>query len=203
MHQFIPRQNSTEKQHLAHVALVLVLLLTALLLAAPAPAYACSCVEGTPPGQALDRSAAVFAGTVLDVDTPALSLLGNSLRPVRVTFQVNQVWKGEVAERIVIRTAQDSAACGYNFSAGTAYLVYAHQSEDGLATGLCERTTELANAGEDLAVLGLGEAPLTAGERAPIWLPLVLGGGFFFLVVGAVLAFAILRARPAAREDAP
>lgn len=201
MHQSIPRQKRSEIQRVANVALVLVLLLTTLLLAAPAPAYACSCVEGMPPRQALDRAAAVFAGTVLDVDTFALPLLDNSFRPVRVTFEVNQVWKGEVAERAVIRTAQDSAACGYNFAAGTAYLVYAYQSEDGLATGLCERTIELTNAGEDLAVLGIGEAPLTASEGAAIWLPLVLGAVFFFLVIGAVLAFAILRARPVARED--
>jgi len=201
MHQSIPQQKRSQKQRVARVALALLLLLTTLLLAAPVPAYACSCVEGTPPRQALDRAAAVFAGTVLDVNTFALPLLDNSLQPVRVTFEVNQVWKGEVAGRAVIRTAQDSAACGYDFAAGTAYLVYAYQSEDGLATGLCERTTEITNAGEDLAVLGIGDAPLTAGERSPIWLPLVLGGAFFFLVIGAVLAFAILRARPVARED--
>lgn len=65
MHQSIPQQKHSQKHRVARVALVLVLLLTTLLLAAPAPAYACSCVEETPPRQALDRAAAVLAFAIL------------------------------------------------------------------------------------------------------------------------------------------
>lgn len=177
------------------VILVLVLMLTGL--AIPKVTYACSCVPPAPPEQVLARADAVFAGTILDVDTFALPLLDRSTVPVRVTIEVNKVWKGGVSERVVIRTARDEAACGYNFNVGDDYLVYAHPSEYGLVTGLCERTTELGTASEDLAVLGSGEPPLMIEEGAPIWLRLFLGGLLFLLLTGAILAFAILRGRPA------
>ena len=202
MHQFIAQErDDSSRRNIATMALVLVLLVTLLLLATPAPAYACSCAPPPSPSLERDRADAVFSGTALDVDTFALPLLDQSGLPVRVTFEVNGVWKGDLSQRVVVRTARDEAACGYDFTVGKDYLVYARKGEDGLVTGLCDRTTARGNAAEDLAALGAPEPPLTVNEGSPVWLRITLGGLLFFLAMAGVLAFAILRGRRAARAE--
>jgi hypothetical protein len=43
---------------------------------------------------------------------------------IDVSFQVLQVWKGEVPTNVTIRTALQESACGYPFIAGRHYVVF-------------------------------------------------------------------------------
>lgn len=73
------------------------------------------------------------------------------------TFKVSTVWKGPVQSRITVYT---HIACGHIFLAWEEYLVYAHEVEDSLHVTVCNGTTHLSGAGQDLAYLGKGEVPL-------------------------------------------
>jgi hypothetical protein len=116
------------------------------------PAYACSCVVPPPPQEALDDADDVFAGEVIDI-TP----LGTGTH-LTVRYAVSDTWKGADSAEIEVQTPGDSAACGYEFQEGEEYLVYTYENErnegPGISTGLCQRTTELSNADEDIEALG-------------------------------------------------
>ncbi len=122
--------------------------------------YACSCVPVGSPQEELDRSDAVFGGTVASIERV-------DPMNVRVTFDVAQVWKGQVVSPLVVTTTADGAACGYQFAPGGEYIVYAYAQDGGLATSLCSRTQPAANAGDDLALLGEGAVPNAAPPPAP------------------------------------
>jgi hypothetical protein len=74
-------------------------------------------------------------------------------------IDVAKSWKGDVEDPMIIWTATNSAACGYNFEEDVSYLVYAYGVEGyGLSTNICSRTQLLDDADSDLAALGSGEA---------------------------------------------
>lgn len=148
-------------------ALVVVAVMTAV---QPACVFACSCIAPPPPDEAMANSTAVFAGQVTEIVAPAD--LGGS-NPVVVTFAVSQGWKGAEQTTIVVSTTGSSASCGFEFVKGQEYLVYATESEGRLQTGLCSRTASLAAAANDIAVLGDGTVPTSAGGAAeqPATLP--------------------------------
>jgi hypothetical protein len=167
--------------------LMMILPLLALIFAAsPKPAYACSCMMPGSPLEEMERSAAVFAGKVVKMDAPGGQII-SSADPVTVVFEVSRVWKGPEEAQITLTTARSSASCGYEFSGGVEYMVYAYEGESGLEAGLCTRTMLLANAGEDLEVLGEGsipEAPVPESSSQPFLLWGLVGGGF---VLGLIL----------------
>ncbi len=113
---------------------------------------ACECALSPTPLEQLDRSTAVFSGTVIDISesvgpyAPELSY--------QVTFDVERSWKGEFDKPTIVHTGLDSGVCGYPFEKGENYLVYVHESENRLETDTCSRTKPLANAQEDLNALG-------------------------------------------------
>lgn len=109
-------------------------------------ALACSCAPPGPPDKARDAADAVFSGKVLGVNSAASGL--------EVDIRVEGSWKGIPCETVVVRTASDSAMCGYTFEVGRTYLIYAHQQEGAFSTNLCTRTRPIDEAGEDLAALG-------------------------------------------------
>lgn len=123
----------------------------------PSSAAACSCMRSTP-AEAREGADAIFEGRVSQIEA--------SEDHVRVTFAVTQQWKGVDAETLTLRTATNSAACGYAFAEGETYLVYAHAHEGGLETTLCDRTALIADAGEDLAELGSGSTPVDVSQPA-------------------------------------
>ena len=158
----------------------LAMLLLFVLFALPTDqAYACSCMMPAPPLEAMANSDAVFAGKVVRIDTQE-GAITSSADPIKITFEVSRVWKGEQNSAIALATARDSASCGYPFMVGEEYLVYANSSETGLTTGLCSRTMPLSTAGEDLDALGEGIVPLTAEQSG--FSPALWG-----VAVGAVL----------------
>ena len=136
--------------------LAIILSAFGIFLATPQPVQACSCVMLTPPEQ-LEMASTVFHGrvTAMEPFTPA----ANSPKPwldTTVQFQVDTVWKGTVAENIVIAVVSANEACGFEFDVGKEYLVYA----DGppfYGTGWCEGTKVFDG---DVAHLGEGMAPL-------------------------------------------
>ena len=98
-----------------------------------------------------------FEGRVL-----AISALVETPIPHReVTFAVVRAWKGiESVERMVVMTAADSAACGYGFAPDTSYLVFARATDGAPWTSLCSGTKAMAEAGDDVTVLGMGQTPV-------------------------------------------
>ncbi len=139
--------------------LMLATLLAGQLFAFASPTYACSCIMPPAPEQALADASAVFAGQVVDAAPEAEGEVVSSADPIAYTFEVSEVWKGEATPTVIIRTARDSASCGFSFVAGESYVVYATESEGVLSTNLCSRTAPLANAEEDLTALGEGQVP--------------------------------------------
>ena len=162
--------------------LLLILLLVGLLpFVQPIETFACSCLPPEPPLEALEESAAVFVGEVVSIsDTEPTH--GSYSGDVAVEFSVTTVWKGPVGKTIQIRTPWGGAACGYRFSEGIQYLVYAYaygalESRD-FRTSLCSRTRPLSSATEtDLVELGEGRKPTPAtptvtpeaSENEAIW----------------------------------
>lgn len=145
---------------LATVMLILAATM-ALLVTTPDPAAACSCMEPPPPTEAMADSDAVFLGEVVETRLVGSEVDGELFARIAV----EEVWKGEVAELVEVRTQPDSAMCGYHFTTGARDLIYAHQGDDGsYSTHLCTRTAPADAAEEDLTAFGEGRAPL-AGEH--------------------------------------
>ena len=123
----------------------------------PEKTYACSCA-GVTPSEAFEMSESVFVGKVLNTkqEREQEGIVGTiSYRDANL-FEVTQVWKGDNQSQIIVYDNEDS--CGIEFEIGKSYLVYASKDKNGeLYTGLCNRTTEVSNAGEDLKFLGQGE----------------------------------------------
>lgn len=135
--------------------LVTLILAGALSLMSAPEAHACTCEMPPPPKEALEQAREVFAGTALEISEPEF---GDVLT---VRFEVTEAWKGVDEREIEVGTSRGgSAACGFEFQKGDEYLVYTgeNQSSDGpdSVTGICHRTTDLTNAGEDLDALGEG-----------------------------------------------
>ena len=127
------------------------------------PAAACSCLPAGPPLTELGQATAVFAGEVSDITQTTTG--------VEVSFSVSEVWKGNLNPTLVVTTGPHSAACGYPFQMGQAYLVYAYGGKNGrLGANLCSRTTLLSNAEADLVELGDSALP-TLEEGAPLKSP--------------------------------
>ena len=86
-------------------------------------------------------SKAVFVGEVIDMD--------NARPDATVTFQVNKMWKGAKSETVAVKTNNRGKACGFPFTRGERYLVYAY--DDGsLRTSICTRTAPAGYAGDDI-----------------------------------------------------
>lgn len=129
-------------------------------------AFACSCAPPGTPTAEMTNATAVFAGVVTNVEAPTGAIV-RSDDPVTVTFEVTQVWKGPRRQTLIVTTVRDSATCGYNFTAGQAYLVYARGETDALTVSLCSRTAPLITALTDLYQLGEGAAPQSAQPTPP------------------------------------
>lgn len=142
--------------------------LSILFFAIPSSGYACSCVPQGPVKEALAQADAVFAGKVTEIVKPKPNAQGiiSSADPVQVTFDVSTSWKGVTTKQVTIKTALDSASCGFAFEAGKEYLVYSNKDETNvLKTSICSRTQALTVASEDLASLGAGKSPVQEDQQ--------------------------------------
>lgn len=141
-------------------SIILVLLIASIpLISNPSTAYACSCAPPPSVEEELERKTAIFSGKVIEISEPNNKIFKSSADPVAVLFEVDTIWKGVDESQVIVQTAESSASCGFSFDLNTEYLVYAYGDEDDLQTGLCERTTPLTSAEEDLSILGEGKIP--------------------------------------------
>lgn len=117
--------------------------------------YACSCElplkKDSVKKQVKDakkKSQAVFTGKVLEVTEP----LDKNFLLVKIRVESN--WKGAESNEIVIVTGKGNGDCGYSFTVGQKYLIYAYQTSDRqLSTNICQRTALLSDAEKDIAIL--------------------------------------------------
>ncbi len=136
-----------------------------LLLLLPDCASACSCMGfgGSPQQRAermLDKSAAVFAGKVVDIERNQKGPLGGV---DKVSFRVSETWKGTERETLELTTQSQGTACGYSFSEGREYLVDATGK---MSVSLCSETKPLSEASELVEALGNGATPEEGGGDA-------------------------------------
>ena len=137
----------------AAVLPVLVVALVALWLASfPGQSHACSCAYPYTPSEALERSAAVFAGKVVSIEGSAVNRTG--MYPTTVEFEVSTVWKGPGHRTMRMRTPGINNSCHFPFQEGVEYLVY---SLNGSNVNWCSPVRPLSEAAGDLAVLGEGQ----------------------------------------------
>ena len=93
-------------------------------------ASACSCME-SPVTEVYEESDAVFLGTVTKIETTDLE--------EKVTFSVEQSWKGVESGTVTITTEKDSATCGIDYLVGEQTPVFAEaDSKGGLRAVLCD-----------------------------------------------------------------
>ena len=109
---------------------------------------ACECTRPQLPREELAKRDAVFIGKAVDIQ------LDTARAIFRVTLQVSSYWKGVASSPVIVRTPAGSAACGFDFTVDSSYLVYADQSDSGFWTNICTRTVNLAGAAYDLSELG-------------------------------------------------
>jgi hypothetical protein len=138
---------------------VILLSVAAFILLDPSVGLACTC--GLPyPNRTLKqqviearkKSEAVFSGKVIEViENPQVFY-------VIVKFKVQRSWKQISTDEVTVFTGRGNGDCGYRFEVGESYLVYAYKyNESELGTNICQRTMKLADAAEDLKVLGKGK----------------------------------------------
>lgn len=143
--------------------LVLVMAASFMFMFAAKPCYACSCA-GIPFDQEMNRSKAVFAGKVIQVNEEK-SYHGTTgwFRPTyslqkSILFEVTQTWKGISESQVIVYTGSGGGDCGFDFTLGNTYLVVAG-GENELHTGICNRTKVLSTASAELSLLGQGQSP--------------------------------------------
>lgn len=124
--------------------LVSTVLAAILLLVGSASVFGCECMARNDFEVEFALSKAVFAGEVIDANTSGPDTI--------VTFRVHKSWKGAKTETVVVKTNGPGKSCGFNFTKGASYLVYAN--DDGsLRTSICSRTAAAGCAGDDIQKL--------------------------------------------------
>jgi Tissue inhibitor of metalloproteinase len=119
-------------------------------------ANACSCGGSGPPCQSFGNTFAVFSGKVESItDSPReySPVAGRKFNLIdkKVSFTVNESFRGISEKTVDVITSSQSSACGYRFEVGREYVVYAYKQKDGkLGTGICTRTSPIEKAQEDL-----------------------------------------------------
>ncbi len=117
----------------------------------PNAVFACSCVADISQKDSFNQAKAVFSGKVLSIQDKGR---------ISAAIQVEETWKGATAGVVTVATGRDDGDCGFDFQTGEKYLVYAYDAsrdyQAGLGTNICQRTKLLAQADEDLKMLGPG-----------------------------------------------
>ena len=185
-------------------SLVLVaLLVPALVVVGASSALACSCVPRQPDHKAIEDAAAVFSGTVVDAEDGADA----GLEPVTWVFEVDTVHKGDVSPTHEVTSHTQSAACGFAFTEGKRYVVFAYEEAGELQTNSCLNTRALAeDRSLDLPVAFAYDTaePGPPAPEEPVrdtsrdetgWDPFVVGSLAIVAVFGALTVVALATGR--------
>jgi hypothetical protein len=111
----------------------------------PESAQGCSCSAPRGPWEARAEADAVFSGTAVEVVPTE-----GTLRSRRITFRVDNRWKGELGDQVTIFSAASTAACGFLFRENEQYIIYADDFSGRLSTNMCTRTAHLTRGQEDI-----------------------------------------------------
>jgi hypothetical protein len=148
------------------------MLFVVFLLFGSSKSYACSCSPDTKRvsvkqkvSQSLKDAQFVFSGQVIDIESN--TGLTNKRYALKVKIKVDKFWKGGSPETFIVQTGAGGGDCGFPFELGESYLIYAYGSakDDSIGTGICSRTKNIAQADEDLKILGKGKTPI---KRIPL-----------------------------------
>lgn len=123
----------------------------------PSAADACSCASWTPPlCESFWRMDAVFVGEVAEISEIDIKNADTGNRPLRrkrVKFRVERSFRGPAADHLDVHTGMGGGDCGYAFTRGQKYLVFASNWNGGLSVSVCGPTQPLSAAGRTLADL--------------------------------------------------
>jgi hypothetical protein len=140
---------------LKNILLFLIRLVLACVILTPARAEACTCAGPRSACEALPTVGAVFAGEVMDIVDLDPKTPGLSSR--RVRLKVLEAFAGIEfgdAGDVEVYTTGNSAACGYPFTRGGRYLVFAYETPDGmLSVSICSPTRHMGGLNGDLKYL--------------------------------------------------
>lgn len=133
-------------------------------------AYACSPAPSWPPSatENLAQKDIAFVGTVTGI-VQDKSVNGE----YRITFTVNETYKGSLENTVTVRTNSSSAACGYDsgytsFEKGTVWAIYGTgTSEKGYSTSSLSLNTKYESVtAATTALAALGLTPIDEGPVA-------------------------------------
>ncbi len=161
-------------------------------------AFACSCMIPDLPEQEFAASAAVFHGKAAETSRSSMGFF-TSLRlrfglgdifgyEQTVVFDVIESWKGVDTTWVSIKTGYNDGDCGYTFTKGSEYIIYAREYDGDLHTSICSRTRSILSAAADDMLYLSGKTPLTLtsveglGGINWVWvgLPALLVAGIFW-----------------------
>lgn len=119
---------------------------------------ACSCMA-LGPEEAAQMADVVFAGSVVSEEVGAADPAAPMAAPVRYTFAVDGVAKGEVGAEVAVVAGGDSAMCGMTFAMNERWLVFGTVQDGSLTTGLCSGNLPLQPDEDPPMPMYLPEAP--------------------------------------------
>lgn len=126
----------------------------ALLAVTPGSVQACSCAPTRSACQALWNAGAVFAGEVIDITNLDPKKKPPAPDTRRVRIKVLETFAGAQSDEVEVFTAPDGAMCGYPFTRGDRYLVFAYEYADGsLGVSICSPTRHMTRFNGDLSYL--------------------------------------------------
>jgi hypothetical protein len=118
------------------------------------PAHACTCAAPATAAEGLQRSAAVFRGTVTAIGRPFLDRIGFTRSGGHwVKFKVVKQWKGAPSNTLEVVTRLTAEGCGFPFEEKKDYLVYVVTEPKEIQTGICTGTKSLAGAEPEMKQL--------------------------------------------------
>jgi hypothetical protein len=149
------------------------------------------CGSSMTPEQAFERATAVFVGRVISIQTLTTprTRAGSTTVYHEVKLEVEKSWKLVDRREITLTTQTiDSNTCG-SFSVGETYLIYADRLNDTFFVSGLSRTNRIANAQDDLKMLGEGRIQLRSGEfyTYRIFVYGILGCILIVLATGLIL----------------
>ena len=110
----------------------------------------CDCVQNGPPCQSAWLADEIILGRVVSLrESQADSFFSKIVR-----FQVTETFRGTATGEVEVWTGVGGGDCGFPFTSGETYLIYARRESSGrLSTSICSRTRTAASAAEDLTYL--------------------------------------------------